>query len=148
MISFLQTDPRLIPVIQKYGCAFLSSHYLLPDDLTPEQCNDRWSIFQQQGVAIDANNEIFSWARLLAGIYSGESVYRFPFSFSRKVQDRSYLCDVSEREILKWHLDTINEDHFTVGDGKGNTAWDSMGRPDVMALPTTHFVEKVIVTVG
>ena len=153
MIRFLESDLRLLPVLQKGGCAFLCPHWLLPDEISPEEANSRFQVFNQQGV-ISNDCTINAWSRFLAGVHSGQSVILYPFQFSRKVSDRSYPCAYNEKEILKWELrslpqpDGTFENHFTVGDGRGNTAWDPENRPDVMALPTTVFVEKVIVLLG
>jgi hypothetical protein len=154
MISFWQTDKLLIPVIRKYGCTMLDSLYLMPDDYTQEQVNDLWEVAQADGRIYPANypkhgNEIASWSLWLGSLWTGgdpmhiENAYH-PLSFSRISTSRDYRCAEYEREILKWYLSNVKENHFTVGDGIGNTLWDSMNRPDIMKAYST-FVEKVIV---
>lgn len=145
MISFWQTDPRLHPDINLFGCAFLSAHYLLPDDLSPSDINARWDSFKLQKI-IDDNDDITSWAGLLGGVWSAETVERFPLSFAHTAM-LDYECGEGEKEIIKWYLSNVKENHFTVGDGKGATLWDSMNRPDIMKAYAT-FVSKVIVKVG
>ena len=66
--------------------------------------------------------------------------------FKAKTRE-GYICRVNEREIIKWYLSNVEEDHFTVGNGASKTQWDSMNRPDIMSAYAT-FVEKVIVTVS
>lgn len=150
MIRFWQTDTLLLPVIQTYGCAVLDSIYLLPDEYTQEQINDIWTAAQGDGRINPAThltnpNEIASWALWLHSLWSIDKSAR-PLLFQRKTSSRDYQCEPDEREIIKWYLSNVKENHFTVGDGIGNTLWDSMNRPDIMSKYST-FVEKVIVRV-
>lgn len=145
MIRFRQTDPLLLPVVQTYGCAVLDSIYLLPDEYTQEQVNDIWTAAQGDG-RINPANEISSWAVWLDSLWSVQLSAR-PLSLARISTSRDYRCEDDEREIIKWYLSNVKEDHFTVGDGIGNTLWDSMNRPDIMSAYAA-FVQKVIVKVA
>jgi hypothetical protein len=134
-----QTDPRLHPTIQKYGCAFLCSCYLSPQDFTPEEVNE---IFRNMKLVNFLSDSclIQSWDQVL---WSISPVLRLKF----KTSSRDYVCGPYEREIIKWWLVNVKENHFTVGDGCSRTEWDSMNRPDIMGS-FASFVEKIIVKVG
>ena len=144
--GWFQTDPRLTLKEEEYACAVLDGIYLLPDEYTPEMVNDLVASLITQKI-LDADCTINSWARFLACLPSSETVVKYPLQFSR-IAGVDYVCEADEKEILKFWLDSIKENHFCVGDGKGVVVWDSMNRPDVMALPTTKLVSKVIVKVG
>ena len=146
MISFWQTDPRLALSEREYSCAVLDSLYLMPDDYTPDQVNALVlrSILNK---LLDAECTIQSWALWLGSLASSETAVKYPLQFSR-IAGADYVCDADERELIKWWIEGVRENHFTVGDGHSHVAWDSMNRPDIMALPTTKFVEKVVVKVG
>jgi hypothetical protein len=146
MISgFWQTDPRLLQKVQTFGCAFLDGLYLLPDDFTPQAVNEMYSGFVH-GKLIDIDCTILSWAKFLGALISNQTILRYPLQFSR-IAGEDYVCEGDEREIIKWHLSNIDEDHFTVGDGKSKVLWDSMNRPDIMKKYAS-FVQKVVVKVG
>jgi hypothetical protein len=138
MIGFWQTDKKLLPKIQTFGCALLDCMYLTNDNFTQDDVNNMYKALLNVNF-IDEDCTILSWQNVLWSI----SPY---FAFKKKV-GKTYVCEVNERDIIKWYLGSINENHFTCGDGAGKTTWDSMNRPDVMALPTTTFVERVIVRV-
>lgn len=139
MISgFWQTDPRLLPKVQKFGCALLDSIYITPVSFEPSDVNEMYKALLQVGF-IDEDCKILDWISELNSISA-----RFHFKTKAAID---YICKANERELLKWHLSNIDEDHFTVGNGASLTVWDSMNRPDIMAKYAT-FVEKVIVAVG
>ena len=136
--GFLQTDPRLNEKVQKFGCALLSSMYVAPTKYEPEDVNSMYESLLSVGF-IDEDCTILDWKSVLYSIDAR-------LHFKCKALEGCF-CGPSEREIIKWYLSNVKEDHFTVGDGRGHTVWDSMERPDIMAKYAT-FVEKVIVTVG
>lgn len=144
MLSFWQTDKALSPRINSFGCAALDSLYLMPQDYYPEQVNEIIERSIRNGL-LDENCTILSWARWLGSLGDDRApLPGYPLQFSRKTSSQDYRCEPDEREIIKWYLSNVKENHFTVGDGIGNTLWDSMNRPDIMAKYAT-FVEKVIV---
>jgi len=134
--GFLQTDPRLLPVVQKYGCALLDCCYLSAVDFQPSDVNEMFMELRQVG-EVDDECTINSWMNVLESV----SVH---LQF-KTIAPIDYVCLASEREILKWYLSNVEEDHFTVGNGAGMTKWDSMNRPDIMRAYAT-FVSKVVVT--
>jgi hypothetical protein len=143
--GFWQTDPRLHPKVQKYGCALLCSLYLSPDLYTPEMVNSMYQSLLGVGFIdedcliydkADPNN---SWEHVLWSIAPN-------MHFVEKA-GAGRLCKSNEREIIKLYLSNVKENHFTVGDGESHTSWDSMNRPDIMRKYAT-FVEKVIVRVA
>jgi hypothetical protein len=135
--GFWQTDPRLNPKIQASGCALLSSLYIAPVDFTVDMANDMYRELLRVGF-IDEDCTILTWPSVLWSVSA-----RMQFARRAPVD---YICKVNEREIIKWYLSNVKEDHFTVGNGASKTEWDSMNRPDIMAKYAT-FVEKIIVTV-
>jgi hypothetical protein len=142
--NFFQTDPRLNPKIQQFGCALLDAHYIAPTLFTPEDVNSMYEELLGVGF-INADCLILDWEKVLWSI--GANMH-----FAKKAP-KEYICAPGEREILKWYLWNVKENHFTVGDGSSNTAWDSMNRADVMNMrlpngaPNANFVEKVIVKI-
>src|SRR5208282_2875104 len=114
MINFWQTDPRLTMKEEEYACAVLDGIYLLPDEYTPEMVNDLVASLQAQNI-LDADVTILSWARFLGALRSSETVELYPLQFSR-LAGADYTCEPDEREILKFWLDTVKENHFCVGD--------------------------------
>ena len=139
MISgFWQTDSRLLPKVQTFGCALLDSCYLSPVGFEPSDVNEMYKSLLQVGF-IDEDCTIKDWQSVLNSISPH-------FSFKEKAP-KEYVCYVNEREILKWFLSNINENHFTVGNGASMTEWDSMNRPDILSKYGS-FVEKVIVRIG
>ena len=136
--DFLQTDLRLLPEVQKYGCALLSACYVAPQDFNPQDVNDLYKALV--GVGFEADDcTILDWDKVLWSISPR-------LHFKAKTLE-GYICRVNEKEILKWYLSNVEEDHFTVGNGASKTLWDSMNRPDIMKAYAT-FVEKVIITVA
>jgi hypothetical protein len=148
--TFWQTDSRLEPEVQQYGCALLDCCYLLPDEFTPAGVNELYAEYVERGL-IKMDCTILSWARVLGAMLSAESVDKYPLQFSR-IAGASYQCDDDEREILKGSLSNIGGYHFVIGNGKPfidvatNVLWDSMNNPRVMNAYWS-FVEKVIVKV-
>lgn len=138
MIQFLQTDPRLNPKIQKYGCAMLSSIWFMKQDLDPHAVNTIYDVMLQHGT-IDSDCTILSWALFLHRLDS-------TFVFIRKA-GYDYVTNHDEQEILKYHLSNINEDHFVCGNGKSMILWDSMSRLDIIQKYGS-FVEKVVFSTG
>ena len=45
--GFWQTDSRLHPKVQMYGCALLSSCYIAPQEFTPEDVNNMYAALLQ-----------------------------------------------------------------------------------------------------
>lgn len=133
-----QTDPRLLPKVQTFGCALLDSCYLSPIDFQPSDVNEMYKTLLQVGF-IDEDCLILSWANVLNSISAN-------LHFKTKTIE-SYVCLANEREILKWWLSNLQENHFTVGNGSSMTAWDSMDRPDIMKEYAT-FAEKIIVRIA
>ena len=136
--GFWQTDSRLHPKVQMYGCALLSSCYIAPQEFTPEDVNNMYAALLQVKF-IDVDCKILDLKSVLNSIAAN-------MHFKAKTLE-GYICRVNEREIIKWYLSNVEEDHFTVGNGASKTQWDSMNRPDIMSAYAT-FVEKVIVTVS
>ena len=136
--GFWQTDYELLAPIRASGCALLSSIYLAARDFTQQDCNDMYNgllgvKFIEQDCTID------DWDKVLNSIA--------PNMHFKAKSNQFYVCAVNEREIIKWYLSNVKEDHFTVGNGASKIAWDSMNRPDIMSKYAT-FVEKVVVTVA
>ena len=100
------------------------------------------SLLAAKMIAFDCT--VLDWARMLLALS--------PNLVFKSVEPVTYVCAVNEREILKWHLQNVQEDHFTVGNGASKTDWDSMGLPDIMAMvmpdgtPNAKFVHKVVMT--
>jgi len=137
VISFLETDPALVPMMGKYGCAVLSALRILRREYNQAEANMIYaSLVAGKFIAFDCT--VLDWKNMLLALS--------PNLLFKDVTDATYVCAVNEREILKWHLGNINEDHFTVGNGASKTDWDPMNRPDIMALTTTHFIHKVVMT--
>jgi hypothetical protein len=136
--NFWQTDPLLHPKVQKFGCALLCSLYLSPDLYTINRVNSMYQSLLSVGF-IDEDCTILDWERVLWSIAPN-------MHFVEKAE-AGRLCKANEREIIKWYLSNVKENHFTVGDGESHTSWDSMNRPDIMRKYAT-FVEKVIVRVA
>lgn len=139
MIDFWQTDPRLLPKINTFGCALLDSIYLSPVQFEPSDVNEMYNSLLQVGF-IDEDCTIKDWESVLNSVSPH-------FSFKEKQPKQTYACGPHEKEIIKWYLSNVKEDHFTVGDGWGAVKWDSMNRSDIMKAYAT-FVEKVIITVS
>ena len=139
IIGWWQTDPRLDPKVQKYGCAFLSACYVAPQEFQPEDVNE---IFRNMKIVgfLNDNSRIEDWDKVLWSIAPSLRI-------KWKTSSWDYVCNPGEREIIKWYLSNVKENHFTVGNGHSVTAWDSMNRPDIMKKYAT-FVEKVIVKTG
>jgi hypothetical protein len=137
MIDFFQTDPGLDLTEQKTGCAFLCGCYIAPTRYTIQEVNCLYHELYQVHF-VDADVTILDWASVLNSIDAR-------LHFKMKTLE-GYFCGPGEREIIKWYLSNVKENHFTVGDGKSHTMWDSMNRPDIMSQYAT-FVEKVIVSV-
>jgi hypothetical protein len=138
MIQFLQTDQRLNPKIQKYGCTMLSSLWFKDEDLSPHAVNTIYDVLLAHGM-INENCKILSWALFLPKIDP-------TFTFVRKA-GYDYVTEDDEREILKYHLSNINEDHFVAGNGKSMILFDPMNRLDIIQKYGS-FVEKVIIKVS
>ena len=138
MINFLQTDPRLNPKIQKAGCAILSSLWFKKSDLDPRAVNTIYDVLLAHNV-IDEDCTILSWAIFLPKIDP-------LFSFVRKA-GYDYVTDDDEREILKYYLSNVDEDHFVSGNGKSMILFDSMNRLDIIQKYGA-FVEKVVFKVA
>jgi Protein of unknown function, DUF261 len=136
--GWLQTDKRLDPEVQKYGCALLSACYIAPQDFQPQDVNDLYKALV--GVGFETEDcTILDWDKVLWSISAR-------MRFKAKMLE-GYICRVNEREILKWYLSNVEENHFTVGNGSSKTEWDSMNRPDIMKAYAT-FVEKVVITIS
>jgi len=137
--GWLQTDTRLDPVVQTFGCALLCSCYIAPDTLfQPSDVNSMFEALKGVGF-VDAECTILDWDKV---VWSVSPKMRLKFKALE-----GYTCQPNEREILKFYLSNVKEDHFVVGDGKTHIEWDSMNRPDVMKEYAT-FVEKVVITVA
>lgn len=137
--NWWQTDSRLHPKIQQYGCAFLDTCYLAPQDLQPADVNE---IFRNMKIVgfLNDNSKIEDWDHVL---WSISPILRLKF----KTSSHDYVCGPYEREIIKLYLSNVKENHFVVGNGKGVVEWDSMNRPAILKAYSS-FVEKVIVKVG
>jgi hypothetical protein len=143
--GFFQTDPRLFLPEREFGCALMDALYISPDDYTPAMVNSMYEALLSVAF-IDKECTVLHWDEVLWSIHPS-------MRFKQKTA-QDYVCKNGEREILKWYLWNVKENHFTVGDGLGNTAWDSMNRPDVMSMilsngaKNANFVEKVIVKIS
>jgi hypothetical protein len=143
VISFLETDPALVPPMGKGGCAVLSSLRILRREYNQAEVNMIYaSLVAAKFLAFDCT--VLNWAEMLLALS--------PNLVFKAVEPVTYVCAVNEREILKWYLHNVNEDHFTVGNGASKTDWDPMNRPDVMAMvlpdgtPNAEFIHKVVLT--
>jgi hypothetical protein len=136
--SFLQTDGRLVATVRKWGCALLSSLWHSSILWAPHQVNILFDYLLQHGL-VDAECTILDWNKLLPAIDPH-------FSFERK-EGYGYVTGEGEREVLKYHLSNINEDHFVAGNGKSMILWDSMNRLDIIEKYGS-FKEKVIIRVS
>ena len=136
--GFWQTDYELKSPIRASGCALLSAMYIAPVSFSQGDVNEMYDALLGVGF-IDKDCMILDWKSVLNSV-SASMHFKFKCL-------EGYPCAAGEREIIKWWLSNVKENHFTVGDGKSRTQWDSMNRPDIMAKYAT-FVEKVIVTVG
>ena len=145
IIGFLQTSPKLKAPIRQGGCALLCAIYLAPKAFSVEDVNAMYEELLQVGF-IEEDCTIYeeiapeqSWEAVLNSIA--------PNMHFKSRASISYVCKANEREILKWYLSNVDEDHFTVGNGASKTLWDSMNRPDVMSQYAT-FTDKVIVRIA
>jgi Protein of unknown function, DUF261 len=136
--GYWQTDARLLPAVRTFGCALLDGIWLSPVDYQPSDVNEMYKALLQVGF-VDEQCTVLDWESVLNSISPH-------FHFKAKAS-QEYVCLVNEREILKWFLKNVNENHFTVGNGASMTAWDSMNRPDIMKAYAV-FVDKVIVTIS
>jgi hypothetical protein len=132
----LQTNKYLIPLINKYGCALLCSLWIVSHttgrDYSIENVNALYDSLIKQNI-INEKCYIKSWKRLFEAIPSN---LRF-----LKKESATYETLDGEEELLKWQMP--NQNHFTVGNGKGIILFDPMDNYNVIKL-RCPIVEKVI----
>jgi len=138
MISFLQTDGALRKEIRASGCALLDCAKLAAQAFTQDEMNRLYDELLAVKF-IDEECTLLSWDNVLNGLdarlhFKREIILGMEVAqvYTPVSNPEQYTC-VNELEILKWWLTNVKEQHHTVGDGKGATAWDSMARPDIMA---------------
>ena len=119
MVTFLQTDPTLLPPMRNWGCAFLSALRILRREYNQAEANMIYgSLLAAKMIAFDCT--VLDWARMLLALS--------PNLVFKSVEPVTYVCAVNEREILKFRLQNIHEDHFCTGNGASKVDWDPMSR--------------------
>jgi hypothetical protein len=127
----LQTDPRLLPEINKYGCYFMCICFFLNKFKKKLWDTDKINEFYKTMVHlgyIEADDNFDSVdpddATIMypAKIFESEGLNVKYFGHSHK----SRICNTDEFEILKFTRITGGS-HFVCGDGMGHVTYDPWG---------------------
>ena len=119
MLKIFQITQGIDQWLQHYGCSFFSVLFLLGMDLTIAEIN---------GIYYDGRPKIYNEKDQLLWIAFAQflnSKYETHLEY-QGWRDRNYVPKEGEKEILHFYISDEYPDHFVIGDGKGNVAWDPM----------------------
>ena len=122
----LQTDARLKKEINGYGCYFMSILFLVNKytgyRLSTEIINKVFNDCVELGFITNNN-------KYKAFIESAESIFNYlglKTQYNNRHDPPKYMCNNREIEILCLKYEWGK--HFVVGDGRGNIAYNPMGK--------------------
>ena len=141
MPMILQTDPRLLPEINKYGCYFMSICFFLNKYKkvmwTTDKINDFYKLMVNIG-NIEADDDFTTANPIDAEIIKPDKIFQSGGLIVEYLGhcSKDYICDSDKFEILKFV--GKNGSHFVCGDGKGNVAYDPYGDSNSVRFGELH----------
>lgn len=142
MIVPYQSNKALHPMIQEYGCCFLSIIYIHAIETGDTFNETKTNALYQSALAMKAMNSecLVMWDTFL---FMLNRSFRFV-----GFKEKEYLPLKNEREILKYKNDRTGLYHFVVGDGKSRVLFDSYSPYGSTTVREGYLTEKRIIRVG